>query len=81
MINIKSRSQIDKMQKSADILIRVFDELEKVIEPGITTKYLDSIAAEVIRKHDALPSFKGQPGMFRDSIPSRQFCVFPLMTK
>ncbi|MBR2901695.1 MAG: type I methionyl aminopeptidase [Clostridia bacterium] len=69
MINIKSRSQIDKMQKSADILIRVFDELEKVIEPGITTKYLDSIAAEVIRKHDALPSFKGQPGMFRDSIP------------
>lgn len=69
MINIKSRSQIDKMQKSADVLIRVFDEVEKAIEPGITTKYLDSIAAEVIRKHDGLPSFKGQPGMFRDSIP------------
>lgn len=57
------------MQKSADILIRVFDEVEKAIRPGVTTKYLDSVAAEVIRKHDALPSFKGQPGMFRDSIP------------
>ena len=69
MINIKSRSQIDKMQKSADILIQVFEEVEKAIEPGVTTQYLDSIAAEVIRKHNGLPSLKGQPGMFRDSIP------------
>ena len=69
MIVIKSHSQIEKMKRSADILIEVLDAVEKAIEPGVTTQCLDDIAAEVIRKHSALPSFKGQPGMYRDAIP------------
>ena len=69
MIVIKSHSQIEKMKRSADILIEVLDAVEQAVRPGVTTRHLDDIAAEIIRKHSALPSFKGQPGMSPGAVP------------
>ena len=69
MINIKSHSQIEKMKRSAAILIKVFEAVRQAVEPGVTTEYLDRIAAEVIKANNAEPSFKGQPGMSRDAKP------------
>ena len=45
MINIKSKTEIEKMKASGKIVAEVLREIEKNIFPGITTKELDRIAA------------------------------------
>ena len=62
MINIKSASEISKMRSAGKILVDVFDEIEKNIKPGITTKQLDRIAHECILTHGAKPAFLGYGG-------------------
>ena len=48
MINIKSKSEIEKMKASGKIVAGVLEEIEKNIFPGITTKELDRIATNYI---------------------------------
>jgi methionyl aminopeptidase len=67
MIICKTPREIDIMREAGKIVALTHQELKKHIHPGITTKELDSIAEKVIRKHDAIPSFKGYNG-FRGSI-------------
>ncbi len=62
MISIKSASEISKMRAAGKILIDVFNEVEKNIKPGITTKQLDRIAHECILSHCAKPAFLGYGG-------------------
>ena len=50
------------MRVAGKIVALTHQELQKYIEPGITTKELDSIAEKYIRQHDAIPSFKGYNG-------------------
>ncbi len=38
--------------------------VREMIRPGITTAELDAAAEEVIRKHGAVPVFKGYPGPY-----------------
>jgi methionyl aminopeptidase len=59
MFTIKSNAEIDKMRKSGEILYETLQILKKNIVPGVTTKELDRIAEEYIRKNKAIPSFKG----------------------
>lgn len=59
MISIKSQSEIDLMKKAGHIVALVLEKVEENVQPGITTAELDRIAEEVIRKHGAVPSFKG----------------------
>ncbi|MFS0784229.1 type I methionyl aminopeptidase [Bacillus sp. 1P06AnD] len=67
MIICKTPREIDIMRHAGQIVAITHQELKKHIEPGITTKELDRIAESIIRKHDAIPSFKGYNG-FRGSI-------------
>ncbi|KPL58124.1 MULTISPECIES: type I methionyl aminopeptidase [Bacillaceae] len=67
MIISKTPREIEIMRHAGKIVALTHAELQKYISPGISTKELDAIAEEFIRKHDAIPSFKGYNG-FRGSI-------------
>jgi len=65
MIKIKSLHEIQKMRAAGRIVAEVFEVLKPLIVPGITTKELDKIAAEHIKKSGATCSFynySGYPG-------------------
>ncbi|MFC7787172.1 type I methionyl aminopeptidase [Rossellomorea sp. GCM10028870] len=67
MIISKTPREIEIMRQAGKIVALTHAELRKYISPGISTKELDAIAEKFIRKHDAIPSFKGYNG-FRGSI-------------
>jgi methionyl aminopeptidase len=67
MIICKTPRELEIMREAGRIVALTHQELKKHITPGITTKELDRIAEEFIRKNDAFPSFKGYNG-FRGSI-------------
>lgn len=59
MIIPKSREEIELMRESALIVSKTLGMLASEIKPGITTLYLDKLAEEFIRDHDATPGFLG----------------------
>ncbi|WP_066301466.1 type I methionyl aminopeptidase [Bacillus sp. FJAT-29937] len=67
MIICKTPREIDIMREAGKIVALTHEELKKHIAPGITTLELDDIAEKFIRKHNAIPSFKGYNG-FRGSV-------------
>ncbi|MGD6898114.1 type I methionyl aminopeptidase [Bacillus infantis] len=67
MIICKTPCEIEIMREAGRIVALTHQELQKHVAPGITTGELDTIAEAFIRKHDAIPSFKGYNG-FRGSI-------------
>lgn len=67
MIICKTPRELDIMREAGKIVALTHQELKKHIVPGVTTKQLDDIAEKFIRKHNAIPSFKGYNG-FRGSI-------------
>jgi methionyl aminopeptidase len=62
MIICKTPREIEIMREAGRIVALTHQELKKHIVPGLTTKELDKIAEAFIRKHDAIPSFKGYNG-------------------
>ena len=62
MINIKSDWEIELLREANRIDAEVLQILKGHCIPGITTKELDRIAEEEIRKKGALPGFKGYFG-------------------
>ena len=62
MINRKSRDEIKRMRHAGHIVALVHQKMREVIEPGISTKELDSIAHDIIRKERAIPTFLGYNG-------------------
>jgi methionyl aminopeptidase len=62
MIVSKSNVELDLMREAGRIVALTHKELQKAVHPGITTKELDQIADDFIRKQGALPSFKGYHG-------------------
>ena len=64
MINIKSKSEIERMKDSGKIVAEVLLKIEENISPGITTKELDRIASDYIIKNGAFPSFLGVPNYY-----------------
>lgn len=67
MIICKTQREIEIMREAGRIVALTHQELKKHIKPGISTKELDTLADAFIRKHNAIPSFKGYNG-FRGSI-------------
>ena len=50
------------MRHAGHIVALVHQKMREVIEPGISTKELDSIAHDIIRKERAVPTFLGYNG-------------------
>jgi methionyl aminopeptidase len=62
LIALKSSVEIEKMRRANGIVAEVLTKMrEEWIVPGVTTAELDQKAEAVIRKHNAIPSFKGYP--------------------
>jgi methionyl aminopeptidase len=61
VITLKSPAEINKMRQSARIVAEVLERMRKWVVPGVTTAELDELAGALIRKHNAVPSFKGYP--------------------
>ena len=62
MIHRKSRDEIKRIRHAGHIVALVHQKMKEVIEPGISTKELDSIAHDIIRKERAVPTFLGYHG-------------------
>ena len=62
MVNRKSRDQINRMRHAGHIVALVHKKMREVVEPGISTKELDSIAMKIIKENKATPTFLGYSG-------------------
>lgn len=62
MINKKSRDEIKRMRHAGHIVALVHKKMREVIEPGISTMELDSIAYKIIKENRAIPTFLGYSG-------------------
>ena len=62
MIHIKSSREIALMKKAGHILANVFEILEPLCKPGVTTNYLSDVAEKVIRQAGGIPEEKGYYG-------------------
>jgi methionyl aminopeptidase len=63
-IVIKSPDEIATLREAGRINARALDAIRQLVKPGVTTAELDAVAEEVIRKHGAIPTFKGYPGPY-----------------
>ena len=59
MIIQKTREEIELMRESALLVSKTLGLLAKEVKPGVTTLYLDKLAEEFIRDHNAIPGFLG----------------------
>jgi methionyl aminopeptidase len=62
MITIKTKDQIDKMNKAGDILAACHKEIATMIRPGITSLEIDQFVEGFLAKHGATPEQKGYRG-------------------
>ncbi len=62
MIVLKSKAEIEKMRRSNQVVAEVMKALAEMVRPGVTTKELDRVAEELIRKHGGTPAFLGYRG-------------------
>jgi methionyl aminopeptidase len=62
MIYLKTPDEINTMRSSADVISRTLGELAKWIEPGVTTRKLDTIAREFIHDNGGKPACLGYGG-------------------
>ena len=51
MITKKSRDEIKRMRHAGHIVALVHQKMKEVVEPGISTKELDSIAMKIIKEN------------------------------
>jgi methionyl aminopeptidase len=58
-IELKSREQIASMRDAGRLVAEVYEVLRPHVVPGVTTLDLDRMAEEYIRKHGAIPVYKG----------------------
>lgn len=63
-IVIKSKEEIAVMREAGRINAMALAAVRALIRPGAITSDLDAAAEEVIRKHGAVPTFKGVPGPY-----------------
>ncbi len=61
---IKSASEIAIMREAGRINALALAAARELIRPGVTTAELDAAAEEIIRRHGAIPTFKGVPGPY-----------------
>lgn len=55
----KSEKEIKILREGGQILARILSYVAKEVRPGISTRTLDQLAEEEIRKADGKPAFKG----------------------
>lgn len=59
MIIAKSKKDLDRMREVGELLAEVRETLREMVEPGITTLELNSVAEKMMRDAGAVPTFVG----------------------
>ena len=62
MIVTKSPPEIQKMRSANSLVAEILTELRSVVQPGVTTLDLDTLAEDRVRAAGAVPAFKGYHG-------------------
>ncbi len=62
MIIRKSASEIEQMERAAQVVAETLQLLGDRVIPGVTTEELDELAEEFIRSRGGVPTFKGYRG-------------------
>ncbi|MBD8067424.1 type I methionyl aminopeptidase [Bacillus sp. PS06] len=62
MIHLKTEREIQLMHEAGKILANCHKEIAKIIEPGMTTMYIDQFVEDFLKKHNATPEQKGYKG-------------------
>jgi len=62
MIYVKNKKDIEIMREACKLTKAALYEVGKHIKPGVTTKELDRVAYDFIKKHNAHPSFLNYNG-------------------
>lgn len=62
MIQYKSSREIEKIRKAGRVVAQILDLISENVRPGVTTKKLESLAAEHFKKKKARPAFLGYQG-------------------
>ena len=62
MITLKSRREIGLMQQAGRLVADAHQVIAEMIEPGISTRELDSAVERLFEENNATPLFKGYPG-------------------
>lgn len=70
MVYLKTDEEVELLRKANLLVGSTLAELAKVIEPGVTTKKLDTIAETFIRDNGAEPTFKGFPNPYGGPFPA-----------
>ena len=70
MIVLKDRVELAEMREAGRIVARVHEAMREMMRPGVTTLDLDTRAEEIIRQHDAVPTFLGYPHTGKNDYPA-----------
>ena len=62
MVVIYTSSELEKIREAGKVVAKVHRELKKLVEPGITTSFLDKVAKELIEEAGCIPAFLGYQG-------------------
>ena len=62
MIYLKTDEEIELLRENNILVSKTLAEVGRHIRPGVTTKFLDSVAEDFIRAHGAVPAFLGYQG-------------------
>lgn len=61
-VNKKSREDIKLMKEAGNVVALVHKKMKEIVEPGVSTKYLDNEAYKIIRECKCIPTFMGYNG-------------------
>lgn len=70
MIYLKTDDEIELLRKANLLVSATLTEIAKIVEPGVTTRQLDSLAEQFIRDNGAEPTFKGFPNPYGGPFPA-----------
>ena len=70
MIYLKTDDEIELLRKANLLVSATLTEIAKIVEPGVTTRQLDTLAEQFIRDHGAEPTFKGFPNPYGGPFPA-----------
>lgn len=57
------------MRRAGRIVANALDEVRRSARPGVTTAEMDRIAADVLKRYQAIPAFKGYPNQHEGFSP------------
>ena len=61
-VTLRDDRELTQLREAGRIVARVHEAMRANVRPGVSTSELDSIAEDIIRSHDAVPTFLGYHG-------------------